>query len=174
MRSHCKLINYQLIVILFALVLGPLMQSSASEIDGVIYQVRISQDIMTKPHVMAAWRIYGDERLQWRTEKFFEQFPDEKKYRYTYKEELDCRKRLAEHWISYTAKYPDVTDEYLDELAIASKSLFFPEYIYYYFREGSWEMEKDRFRLDDFKRWKKEYIKGHNTETKVEIKKIKL
>lgn len=174
MRSHCNLINYLALTIFTTLLFCPVVQSSASEIEGVIYQVKISQDVMTKPHVMAAWRIYGDARLKWRTEKFFEQFPDEKEYRYTYKEELDCRKRLAEHWINYTAKYPDVSDEYLDELAIASKSLFFPEYIYYYFREGSWEMEKDRFRLDDFKRWKKEYIKGHRAETKVEIKKIEL
>jgi hypothetical protein len=148
--------------------------SLCREIEGKMYRVKISQDVLDEPFAMAAWRVYGDAKLEWRTEKFFEQFPDEKKYRYTYKEELDCRKRLAEYWEDYTRANPRVSNKYLDQLVAVSKSLYFPEYIYAYFRSSSWEIEKDRFRLDEFKRWKKEYLKGHHPETMIELEEFKL
>jgi hypothetical protein len=134
--------------------------------DGpVIYKVVISEEVMDDPHALSAWREYAKFKKEWRKELFFKTFPDEKKYRFTYKEELDCRKRLAEYWIDMKKRNPELSNEYLDKLTSVYNSLYFPEYIYKYFHAGSWEVRKNRFRLDEFKEWAKDNLGWHFPKT---------
>jgi len=131
----------------------------------VIYKIVISEEIMDDPQALMAWRMYAKYKKQWREELFFQTFPDEKKYRYSYKEELDCRKRLAEYWLDMKKNNRSLSNKYLDKLAIAYGSLYFPEYVYKYFHVSSWEVRKNRFRLDEFKQWAKENLGWHHPKT---------
>ncbi|NIR65805.1 MAG: hypothetical protein GWO41_08505, partial [candidate division Zixibacteria bacterium] len=93
-----KRINLVLIGLIFIIAAFACGQANADD-KMVFYKVVISEDIMEDPHAVAAWREYANAKKEWREELFFQTFPDEKKYRYSYREELDCRKRLAEYWI---------------------------------------------------------------------------
>jgi len=139
-----------------------------------IYNVKIDHEIMKDPHAFTAWQEYGKFKQEWRESLFFKQFPDEKKYRYSYKEELDCRKRLALYWADLKKANPGINNEYLDDLLKVYNSFYFPEYVYKNFRKSSWEVRKDRFRLKEYKKWAKEFIKGHHSETYAHVEEIEL
>ncbi|HDS00572.1 MAG TPA: hypothetical protein ENO22_12175 [candidate division Zixibacteria bacterium] len=166
-----KHINLILIVFIFIIAVLAVQQVRAED-KTVIYKVVISEEVMTDAHAVAAWREYAQAKKKWREELFFQTFPDEKKYRYSYREELDCRKRLAEYWIDLKEGNPGISNSYLDQLAQIYNSLYFPEYVYKYFRSGSWEVRKNRFRLDEFKEWAKENLDGHDPKTYSHLDKI--
>jgi len=149
------------LVILCAALSSPVQASEK----GHFYSIKMAKEILTKPHAMAAWRAYGRFKQEWRDSIFFRHYPNKNKYRYTYKEELDCRKRLAEYWITFKKANPKAENHYLDDLVKAFRSVYFPEYVYKYFKKRSWNVKKDRFRLKEFKKWVKLYIKGHRPKT---------
>ncbi len=156
------------LVILCAALSSP---AQASEKDH-FYSIKLAKEILSDPHAMAAWHIYGTFKQEWRDSIFFRHYPNEKKYRYTYKEELDCRKRLAEHWMTFKKTNPRVENRYLDDLVKAYRSVYFPEYVYKYFKQHSWNVKKDRFRLKEFKKWVKLYIKGHRPKTLAHLEEV--
>jgi len=175
-----KRLKYVILVILITLVaailcryFGTVSSVYASESES-FFRVKISEKILTKPYSVTAWRLYGQLKLEWREELFFQRFPDEKKYRYTYKEELDCRRKLAEYWMQFKQTNPGVSDPYLDNLVIIFKSIYLPEYVYKYYKTSSWDIKKNRFRLKEYKKWAKKHIKGHKSETYAKLEKIKL
>lgn len=159
------------IMALIVIFSAPSLPAQASEADH-FYSIKIHKEILTNPHAMAAWRLYGKFKQEWRDSIFFRHFPNEKKYRYTYKEELDCRKRLAEYWINFRKANPRVENRYLNDLVKAYRSVYFPEYVYKYFRKGSWKVKKDRFRLKEFKKWVKLYIRGHRPKTLAHLEEV--
>lgn len=167
-----KRINLVLIGLIFIIAAFACGQANADD-KMVFYKVVISEDIMEDPHAVAAWREYANAKKEWREELFFQTFPDEKKYRYSYREELDCRKRLAEYWIDLKGRNPGISNPYLDQLAQVYNSLYFPEYIYKYFRSRSWEVRKNRFRLDEFKEWAKDNLNSHNPRTYSHLDEVK-
>ncbi len=160
-----------LLTTLIAFIGGPDLQAEEKK---RIFNIKVDHDIMKDPHAFAAWREYGKFKQEWRQALFFEQFPDEKEYRYSYKEELDCRKRLALYWADLKKANPGIENEYLDDLLKVYNSFYFPEYIYKHFRKSSWEVRKDRFRLDEYKKWAKEFIRGHHSGTYAELEEIEL
>ncbi len=174
MKQQKHLLSGFICIITFSLIFGIFAPYSSADNTKAIYNIKLSEDILDKPQVLMAWQMYAKYKQEWRQQKFFEQFPDEKKYRYSYKEELDCRKQLAEYWIDYKKTYPNAQDKYLDELVKVYGSIYFPEYIYKYFKEGSWEVRKDRFRLDEFKTWAKENLGRHYPKTYSHLEEIKL
>lgn len=161
-------------IIISMLVITCVAQSlSAQNIEkDHFYSIKIAKEILTDPHAMAAWRMYGRFKQEWKDSIFFRHYPNEDKYRYTYKEELDCRKRLAEYWMTFKRTNPKVENDYLDDLVKAFRSVYFPEYVYKYFKKGSWNVKKDRFRLKEFKKWVKLYIKGHRPKTLAHLEEI--
>jgi len=161
-------------VLVGSLVFMAAPQEANGDDGNVIYRVRLSEATMQDPHALAAWRINGQHKLAWRKELFFKQFPTEHEYRFSYKEELDCRMKMAEYWLELKKTYPELKNAYLDDLAIVYNSIYFPEYVYKYYRAGSWEVKKDRFRLDEYNKWAKEHLKGHKSETMVSIEEVRL
>jgi hypothetical protein len=153
-------------VLVAVLIIGTLSSTTlTAENYGTFYRVKIHEEVLTKPHALTAWKYYGASKEEWRKELFFKQFPNEKKYFPSYKEELNCRRQLAQYWINQKKNNSNVTDRYLDDLVRAYNSMYFPEYVYKYFKKSSWKVKKNRFRLKEFKKWAKQNIKGHRAKT---------
>ena len=172
--KHPKQILSGLVCLMaFLAIFGIIASHASAENAKTIYNIKLSEAIMDNPQVLMAWQRYAKFKQEWRQKLFFEQFPDEKKYRYSYKEELDCRKRLAEYWIEFKKTNPKAHDEYLDDLVKVYGSIYFPEYIYRYYKDGSWEVRKDRFRLDEFKKWAKENLGRHIPKTYSHLEEVK-
>jgi hypothetical protein len=172
MKSVFKLSFLSVIILALVILCATLSAPAQTSEKGHFYRIKIAKEILTDPHAMAAWRIYGQFKQEWRDSIFFRHYPDEDKYRFTYKEELDCRKRLAEYWITFKKANPGVENRYLDDLVKAFRSVYFPEYVYKYFNQGSWNVKKDRFRLKEFKKWVKLYIKGHQPKTLAHLEEV--
>lgn len=168
------------IVILFAfLSIRSFPSASATESDQPgfkkeLYRVELDEGIIDKPALAAVWHQYGEMKVDWRTERFQSQFPNETKYRYTFEEEYECRMHLAEQWEKLKSENPRFSDEYLDNLVKVKNSRYFREYIYSYFKEGSWNYDKDRLCLDEFKRWRKLHMDGKKKATEVKLVEIEL
>ena|GEM_PF-2205412 len=149
--------------------------ASESHNDGFkreLYKVELDESIMNRPALVAVWQQYGKMKARWRDGLFREEFPNESKYRLTLREELECRKHLAEQWEKLKAANPKYSDRYLDNLVKVKDSRYFTEYIYSYFKKGHWQVNKDKLLLDEFKRWRKLNMKGPKKETRVKIVKI--
>ena len=147
--------------------------SAQAQIRKKIYRVKLDEDILNKPHAMTAWSFYGTCKQEWRNTKYFEYFPHAEEYRYSYNEELDCRKRLAQFWSDLKQNHPEANDVYLDDLVKVYRSIYMPEYVYKYFRTSDWHIEKDRFRLKEFKEWAKKHIKGHKSRTMITLEEVR-
>lgn len=155
----------------------PAVSATESESSGFkkrLWKVEVHRSVMGKPALATVWRQYGEMKANWRSEKFFEVFPTETKYRYTFREELECRKFLAEKWEYLKKTSPRFSDEYLDNLVKVKNSRYFDEYIYTYFREGSWHIDKDRLYLEEFKKWCKINMKGSKKETRIDLVEVEL
>ena len=137
-----------------------------------LYKVELDESIMNRPALVAIWQQYGQMKARWRDGLFRVEFPDESKYRLTLKEEFECRKHLAEQWETLKASSPKYSDRYLDNLVKVKNSRYFKEYIYSYFKKRHWKVDKDKLKLDEFKRWCKLNMKGPKKETPVKIVKI--
>jgi hypothetical protein len=137
-----------------------------------LYKVELDESIMNRPALAAVWQQYGQMKASWRAGLFQAEFPGESKYRLTLKEELECRKHLAEQWEQLKATNPKYSDKYLDNLVKAKNSPYFKEYIYSYFKKGHWKVDKDKLHLDEFRRWSELNMKGPKEETRVKIVKI--
>ena len=129
MKSAIKSCSISITILIFMGLNTAPSPAAASDKDS-FYHIELSKDVLTKPEVMAAWRAYGKFKGQWRDSIFFQMYPNETEYRYTYKEELDCRRKLAEYWIAFKKANPGTKDRYLDDLAKAYRSVYFPEYVY--------------------------------------------
>lgn len=139
-----------------------------------LYRVILDRDIMDRPALVSVWQKYGEIKAKWRSELFNKEFPNDSKYRYTFKEELDCRAFLAEQWTIIKKQKKRFTDRYLDNLVAAKNSRYFKEYIYSNFRKGSWRIDGDKLFLDEYKKWRKKHLKGPMKETRVTLEKIEL
>jgi len=139
-----------------------------------IYRVEVDKSVTGVPPVATVWRMFGEYKVKWRTEIFFEKHPDEKKYRYTFAEERDCRLYLADQWEKLNPDKRRYSDQYLENLVKVRNSRYFDEYIYANFRKGSWDVDKEDFYLDEYKKWRKRNMKGSRKETKVKLIRVEL
>jgi hypothetical protein len=139
-----------------------------------LYNVELDESIRDKPAQVAVWGYYGDLKARWRTEIFKQRFPSESEYRYTFEEEFECRRALAEQWEGLKKSEARFSDKYLDNLSRAKNSAFFKEYIFSEFREDEWRLQKDSFDLQKYRKWADENLKGPKKETRVKLVKIDL
>ncbi len=139
-----------------------------------LYRVVVDKSITDRPALVTTWQKYGELKAKWRTELFYAEFPKEKKYRYTFKEELECRAFLADQWSIIRKQNVRFTDKYLDNLVKAKNSRYFREYVYSNFRKGSWHIDGDKLFLDEYKKWQKKHLKGPKKEPHIKLEKIKL
>jgi len=58
--------------------------------------INISPDSLGKDDGAAAWMMYGISRSVWATQKFAKEFPGEKEYRHTLREEADALRMVVE------------------------------------------------------------------------------
>jgi tetratricopeptide (TPR) repeat protein len=58
--------------------------------------INISPDSLGKDDGSAAWMMYGLARASWATEKFAKEFPNEKQYRHTLREEADALRMVVD------------------------------------------------------------------------------
>jgi hypothetical protein len=58
--------------------------------------INISPDSLGKEDGSAAWLGYGLTRASWATQKFAKEFPGEKEYRHTLREEVDALRMVVE------------------------------------------------------------------------------
>lgn len=168
------------VAVLFALLIVhafasvPEQDSGKSGFKRELWRVELDKSIMNEPALAVVWRQYGELKVKWRTEIFRERFPREKSYRYTFEEEYDCRKLLAEKWEEMQGTRGERSNTYLDNLVKVKNSRYFKEYIYSYFKKGDWDVNENILYLDDFKKWRDLYMDGPKKETHVELKKIEL
>jgi len=165
------------VLIIFAVIsaTGIFTGSNLSAEDfGTMYRIKINEEVLSKPYSLTAWQYYGQCKKEWRTELYFKQFPNAKKYKPSYKEELNCRRKLAQYWIEQKKVDPGLKDRYLDDLVKAYYSMYFPEYVYKYFKKSSWNVKKNRFRLKEYKKWAKKTIRGHRAKTMAHLEKTDL
>jgi hypothetical protein len=139
-----------------------------------LYRVILDRDIMDRPALVTVWQKYGEMKAKWRSELFYAEFPSESKYRYTFKEELECRAFLAEQWSIIRKQKSRFTDRYLDNLVTVKDSRYFKEHIYSHFKKGSWRIDGDKLFLDEYKKWRKKHLKGPKKETRIKLEKIEL
>ncbi|MFH1891633.1 MAG: hypothetical protein ABIK83_03005 [Candidatus Zixiibacteriota bacterium] len=148
--------------------------SANSGFKRVLYTVELDKSVLNKPALAIVWRQYGELKVKWRTEIFRERFPEVESYHSTFEEEYECRKFLAEKWEELQNTRASHKDAYLENLVKVKNSRYFREYIYSYFKKGSWNIDKDKLYLDEFKKWREMNMSGPKKETHVELKKIEL
>lgn len=161
-------------VILISISSASQNEAQAQRFKRELYRVILDRDITDRPALVTTWQKYGEMKAKWRSELFYAEFPSESKYRYTFKEELECRAFLAEQWSIIRKQNSRFTDSYLDNLVKVKDSRYFREYIYSHFRKGSWRIDGDKLFLDEYKKWRKKHLKGPKKETRVKLEKIEL
>jgi hypothetical protein len=115
-------------------------------------EVVLSRELMDKHQaVTAAWTAYGLTRQLWATEKFFQTFPGESRYRPTFEEEVEAREALATLWEA-AKKQVHVEDPYLDHLLEVVADGYLREYVWGLLNKPWWG-EPDDLRHDDFHEW---------------------
>lgn len=125
-------------------------------------RVTISMDQeLTKGNqtVSAAWMAYGMQKALWRTKTFFEKNPGATVYGYSFMEEVECRRSLAEIWLDLKKK-DGSTDPYLDDLAAVVKAGFIREYVWHYFRQADWIAPADMHE-EAYESWAQNAIPNH-------------
>ena len=140
----------------------------------VLFKIEVDKDILDNPALVSVWSQYGKLKVKWKTEIFRTEFPNESIYRPTFKEEYECRLHLAEQWEKLKESNPQFSDRYLDNLVKVKNSHFLKEYVYSYFKKKEWEVDKDKFFLDEFKKWRKNNLKGPKKETHIKLTRIEL
>ncbi len=68
------------------------------------------------PETTSAWREYLKQKRLWRLEQFRKRFPNEKFYRTTVQEELDCLRALVTEWSRVRDSNPSLRNDKLDFL----------------------------------------------------------
>jgi hypothetical protein len=80
--------------------------------------------------------------------------------------EVRARRLLLDTWLEQQAEYPDLHDEYLDELSSVQSAGYLEEYVARYFRKEHWLLPDD---LDDaaFNKWRRTNLRRHTPQMKI-------
>lgn len=117
-----------------------------------------------------AWLAYGTARRIWIDSVFFEKNPGERRYRYTYEEEVYARESMAQIWSELREEH-GFQDPYLLELAEVERAGFIREYVWACLAFPSWGEPSD-LRLPAFDAWQREHIPDHRAETRVSVREV--
>ena len=121
-------------------------------------------DPSTSKDTLAPWLVYAGARSIWMETKFYQEYPAESSYRYTFREEFEARDSCAMLWIKLKEK-DGLQNRYLDDLTMVKRSGFLREYIWSYFKNSDWKEPED-LRLDDFAKWRYVHLTEHIPETR--------
>jgi tetratricopeptide (TPR) repeat protein len=147
--------------LLFALIvfISMVCFNCASSRHGIT--ISMSSELKGKDNaVSGAWLGYGMKKALWRTKTYFENNPSASTYHYSFSEEVDCRKTLAQMWCEMK-RNNGPQDQYLDDLARVVSAGFIAEYAWYYIKKADW-MPPDSLREEQFQSWARKNIPNHN------------
>ncbi|UCC95954.1 MAG: hypothetical protein JSW40_04190 [Candidatus Omnitrophota bacterium] len=136
------------------------------------YRVILDASLSENSSVSAAWLAYAVTRGLWYEKTFLETFPDEKEYRYTFEEEVEAREFLAQVWVELSQKDTSIHDRYLDELVFVTEHGYLKEYVFFYFEDPQWGVDRNSLRMMEFIQWAQEHIPQHQPETLATISEI--
>jgi tetratricopeptide (TPR) repeat protein len=108
----------------------------------------------------AAWLTYGFVRASW-TKEFTKQYPDEKKYRHSLKEEAAALRGALKSYQGQQAKNPQNTDPSLQLLAKLEKEGLLESYILLALPDEGIAQDYPEYRrthLEDLRRYVKQYV----------------
>ena len=80
--------------------------------------------------------------------------------------EFKARRHLANAWQEKQAQSHGLIDNYLDTLSNVQDAGFLAEYVVRFFGKAHWELP-DGLRVDDFRDWQRENLRGHKAETHI-------
>lgn len=83
---------------------------------------------------------------------------------------FDCEFRARHHlvnaWKEKRQQNQTIADEYLDDLSKVQEAGFLAEYTTRFFGKKHWE-RPDGLRVDEFKAWRKQHLRGHRPMTRI-------
>jgi len=153
------------IILFFGLFVFNVLGYSYSENEQKDYELILDNSIIGDSKLTAAWLAYGGTRGFWYEEEFFQQYPNENNYRYTFHEELEARRSLAQVWHELSQEDSSIQDKYLDELVVVCKNGYIKEYVLLYFKQTYWKVDEDSLRMNEFISWAEDNIPNHNLKT---------
>lgn len=109
----------------------------------------------------AAWLTYGLVRVSWSKSEFTKQYPDEKKYRHSLKEEAAALRSALKSYQSQQAKNPQSTDPSLQLIAKLEKEGLLESYILLALPDEGIAQDYAGYRrehLEDLRRYVKQYV----------------
>lgn len=109
----------------------------------------------------AAWLTYGLVRASWSKSEFTKQYPDEKKYRHSLKEEAAAIRSALKTYQGQQAKNPQSTDPTLQLLAKLEKEGLLESFILLALPDEGIAQDYPEYRrthLDDLRRYVKQYV----------------
>ena len=78
--------------------------------------------------------------------------------------EFKARRHLATAWQEKQQQNQGISDAYLSVLSRVQNAGFLAEYTSHYFGKKDWVLP-DGLRVDEFRRWRRENLRGHRPET---------
>lgn len=109
----------------------------------------------------AAWLIYGFVRVGWSKNEFAKQYPDEKKYRHSLKEEAAALRGALKSYQGQQAKNPQSADPSLQLLAKLDKEGLLESFILLALPDEGIAQDYPEYRrthLEDLRRYVKQYV----------------
>ena len=109
----------------------------------------------------AAWLTYGIVRVNWSKTEFTKQYPDEKKYRHSLKEEAAALRSALKSYQGQQAKNPQSTDPSLQLLAKLDKEGLLESFILLALPDEGIAQDYPEYRrthLEDLRRYVKQYV----------------
>lgn len=109
----------------------------------------------------AAWLTYGIVRVSWSKSEFAKQYPDEKKYRHSLKEEAAALRSALKSYQGQQAKNPQTTDRSLQLLAKLEKEGLLESFILLALPDEGIAQDYPGYRrehLEDLRRYVKQYV----------------
>lgn len=109
----------------------------------------------------AAWLMYGIVRVSWTRTEFTKQYPDEKQYRHSLKEEAAALRGALKSYQGQQAKNPQSTDRSLQLLAKLEKEGLLESFILLALPDEGIAQDYREYRrthLEDLRRYVKQYV----------------
>lgn len=121
-------------------------------------------------HVSAAWLGYAMSRGIWIKDHFTSEDIKNNAYTYSFDEEVEGRQGMAQIWMEFKEKTPQLTDAYLDKNLAVRDAGFMREYVWVYRKDPSWTTEPEGLRLEEFKTWQESNLADHTPQTRASVR----
>lgn len=145
------------------------MEITEGKIGCIAYTARA---VLIWQRHLIEWGMYASSRAYWYEKFFFETYPREREYRYIFEEEVMAREVLAQVWSELSQKDASIHNQYLDELVLVFEDDYIKEYVFFYFEDSRWNVDRESLRMIEFKQWAEKNIPQHKPETRATIRDI--